>query len=68
MENQDAELLKYQIETELDKCVSLEVCAYIKNPNSRNFAIQYVYKQVTVFGATISEGIGQLESFLDEVK
>lgn len=68
MENQDAELLKQQIETEIDKCPSIEVCAYIKNFNSRKFAIEYVYKQVTKFGASISVGIGRLESYLEEIK
>ena len=68
MENQDVELLKLQIETELEKCPSIEVCSCIKKPNSKKFAIQYVYKQVSEFGASISSGIGRLESYLEEVK
>jgi len=68
MENQDEELLKQQIETELEKCPSIEICSYIQNPNSKKFAIEYVYKQVTKFGASLSGGIGRFESYLEEIK
>ncbi len=68
LENLSKEEVLQKIETEIDKCPSVDVCAYIKNHNQRLFCIEYVYKQVNEFGASISVGIGRLESYLDQIK
>lgn len=66
-ENTEEVLLKQEIQVELEKCPSFEICAKIKNPQEKVFCVSYVYKQVVQFGSTISEGIGSLEQYLDEL-
>lgn len=66
-ETEDAIILKQQIEAELDKCPSLEICNKIKNPAEKRFCIEYVYNHVVKFGMSISEGVGSLDAYLDEI-
>jgi len=66
-ESEDAIALKHQIETELEKCKSIEICNKIQNPNEKRWCVEYVYNHVNKFGFSISEGIGALDAYLDEL-
>lgn len=56
-----------EIEAELLKCHSIDICNKIKNSSGKKFCIEYVYKHVTQFNMSIMEGIGALDEYLSEL-
>lgn len=63
----DGLLIHHLIQIELEKCPSAEICAKIKNPQEKQWCISYVFGMIKNEGMNISEGIGQLEMFLNEL-
>ncbi len=66
-EIKDETILKEQIKQRLEECPSLEICAKITNPDEKLWCTSYVYKWVNEHGFTISEAIGALDEYLNEL-